>query len=79
MLLKDFCDKVIRVENLGLQVILKSYPDLYFCRLEHCDFVEQLNLQVDSGLALSWMNQKEKTMEVLGKSSTLNVPPDMVR
>lgn len=41
--------------------------------------MEQLNLQADSGLALSWMNQKEKTMEVLGKSSILNVPPNMVR
>lgn len=41
--------------------------------------MEQLNLQVGSGLALSWMNRKGKTMEVLGKSSTLNVPPNTVR
>lgn len=32
-----------------------------------------------SGLALSWMSQKEKTMEVLGESSTSSVLPNMVR
>ena len=41
--------------------------------------MEQLNLQVGSGLALSWMSQKEKTMGVLGESSTSSVLPSMVR